>query len=410
MMPQLRILVVEDRERQNARICAVLRRIKPEDLAALGLTDPDIRQAFSVAGAVRELREAARMRLPFHVMILDMELPLHDQEDEGEREHGLKVLRLARRTHAVQVALILSIYGDRELISKAFCGGVSDYRTKAEMPYDEMPAWVMEWVPRALAEQSHSILAERIRNLAARAEGVLAYALNRDFESVLDCVDRNAAELEHQICERQGLDPELDADDPLLTVLRQLRADAQGAVESWKEKTGQMLASEKNTEQRVPLREAFAVTYSQVAVCFSNHGAALRGEITEDRAVSTFGHDVIFVLRELLLGPLVQLAQMKGILEEDPALTVEVRQGSSESHIRLVLADNLPPLEATLAGLINQGSSVPSGSGFGREWGLAVAQHVAQRGGGNLVVEPCTEGSGNRVEYEIPLPAGGSIG
>ena len=63
--------------------------------------------------------------------------------------------------------------------------------------------------------------------------------------------------------------------------------------------------------------------------------------------------------------------------------------------------DRFSPIPTDQAEQITQGEIIPPRDGQWRAWGLSIAQHIALRGGGRLIVEP--RGDGNLITYRVTL-------
>ena len=103
------------------------------------------------------------------------------------------------------------------------------------------------------------------------------------------------------------------------------------------------------------------------------------------------------VIREILVGGLSEETDLSKSLE----VAVEVTIGDGTGMAQIRFRDNFNPIRADLAEGITNGYNIAPGDGQWRAWGLSVAQHIALRGGGRLIVEP--QEDGNLITYQVTL-------
>jgi hypothetical protein len=109
----------------------------------------------------------------------------------------------------------------------------------------------------------------------------------------------------------------------------------------------------------------------------------------------SFHNNLQTVLKEILVGGLSEASNSTKTWRAD----VEVNIEKGMAAVRI--SDDFPPLAAESAARINNGDSFSLQNARLREWGLALAQHIALRGGGRLIVTPSE--AGNLTTYLIPL-------
>ena len=122
---------------------------------------------------------------------------------------------------------------------------------------------------------------------------------------------------------------------------------------------------------------------------------------TGQTSVLSFHDDVRMVLQEIIAGALSTLTDYGNEYAID--ITMRVRDGQAEMQFYDNFKQQIAREDAQA---INGGFSVGSNHGptrFGRAWGLSVAQHIALRGGGRLIVKSESSLQGNVVTYFIPL-------
>jgi hypothetical protein len=103
------------------------------------------------------------------------------------------------------------------------------------------------------------------------------------------------------------------------------------------------------------------------------------------------------IIREILTGGLSETKEAHASTLPEVVVNIEKNVGMAEISFR----DGFNPIPADQAEQITKGEIIPPRDGQWRAWGLSVAQHVALRGGGRLIVEPM-EG-GNLITYRVTL-------
>jgi hypothetical protein len=103
------------------------------------------------------------------------------------------------------------------------------------------------------------------------------------------------------------------------------------------------------------------------------------------------------IIREILTGGLSEIKEADPSTLPEVVVNIEKNVGMAEISFR----DGFNPIPAEQAEQITKGEIIPPRDGQWRAWGLSVAQQVALRGGGRLIVEPM-EG-GNLITYRVTL-------
>jgi hypothetical protein len=110
-----------------------------------------------------------------------------------------------------------------------------------------------------------------------------------------------------------------------------------------------------------------------------------------------FRNNALMIIREILTGALSETKDDHTSTLPEVAVNIEKKAGMAEISFR----DGFIPIPADQAEQITKGEIIPPRDGQWRAWGLSVAQQVALRGGGRLIVEPL-EG-GNLITYRVTL-------
>jgi hypothetical protein len=110
-----------------------------------------------------------------------------------------------------------------------------------------------------------------------------------------------------------------------------------------------------------------------------------------------FRNNALTIIREILTGGLSETKDDHTSTLPEVAVNIEKKAGMAEISFR----DGFIPIPTDQAEQITKGETIPPRDGQWRAWGLSVAQQVALRGGGRLIVEPL-EG-GNLITYRVTL-------
>jgi DNA-binding NarL/FixJ family response regulator len=396
---RVKVIIVEDSRIQSETLERTVRQIPAEDLASWGIDAFDLLKARSVTSAKTYLDRAAADNAPFHVMLLDMGLPMEDTDKTEDMRNGLQVIEHANACRAVQKTVVLSIYTDYELIKKAFKAGVADYVYKQEPDYHHaVQILVLAAWDRILREECDRILLERFKELVPYGDLGLFYRLSACFSSVLQAVHQQGAQLRQEICERHGLHPEQDTGDPLLRRLAEIQRISDEARLEWG-KHEKSLNFGKPEPQDADLRgilEEVAKTI-QFALVARQVRLHLPSEVVGN--VVTFEDDVARVIKEIVLGGIVELPGSPRRQEWVP-VQVSYALLPEEQRVRLSFEDYCRGNLNETAEAINGGYAVLPQKRFGRDWGLSIAQLIALRGGGRIEVVPKEDG--NVIHYYIP--------
>jgi hypothetical protein len=110
-----------------------------------------------------------------------------------------------------------------------------------------------------------------------------------------------------------------------------------------------------------------------------------------------FSNNSLMIIREILTGGLSETKEADPPTLPEVVVHIEKKDGMAEISFR----DRFNPIPAVQAEQITKGEIIPPRDGQWRAWGLSVAQSIALRSGGRLIVEPL-EG-GNLITYRVTL-------
>lgn len=387
-----RILIVEDNPAQ-ARAMELSLMSASRDLSSLvGILPFDINKAASVNGGRKYLDDAER---PYDICLLDLSLPENDKESRENPRGGYDIIGHIGKTGAAKRVIIVSVFNEYKYVIEAFRGGAFDFITK---PYEEdaLRAQVVNCLRNLLAKESASIFEQRVKGLIPHAEKGLAHYFTQTFSTLLNSTLRATAEIERYAHEHYGLDLERNEQDGLMRQLRQHRESTTKAREDWL-KRQENLFSDDEMAQKESVEVLLNQTNETLLPCLTVKRMQLFLDLPQlaQSTVLTFQQDVQAVLKEIILGGLSELPDYG-----DPH-RMEVTMIPNDRRAIIRFEDDLEPIPKEIAEKINEGYSIVSDPQFGRRWGLSIAQHIALRGGGDLLIEPQLRG--NIITYRIPL-------
>lgn len=387
-----RILIVEDNPAQ-ARAMELSLISASRDLSSLvGILPFEIDKAASVNGARKYLDAAER---PYDICLLDLSLPENDKESRENPRGGYDIIRHIAQTRTAKRVIIVSVFNEYKYVIEAFRGGAFDFITK---PYEEdaLRAQVVNCLRNLLAKESASIFDQRVKGLIPHAEKGLAHYFTQTFSTLLNSTLRATAEIERYAHEHYGLDLERNEQDGLMRQLRQHRESTTKAREDWL-KRQENLFSDDEMAQKESVEVLLNQTNETLLPCLTVKRMQLFLDLPQlgQSTVLTFQQDVQAVLKEIILGGLSELPDYG----EPHRMAVTMIPNDRRAIIRF--EDDLEPIPKEIAEKINEGYSIVSDPQFGRRWGLSIAQHIALRGGGDLLIEPQLRG--NIITYRIPL-------
>jgi CheY-like chemotaxis protein len=385
-----RVLVVEDKDVVRRGIIAFLDGIDAETRAHAGIGVFTIHEADSVSKAQQLLRQAKTA--PYDLVLLDMHLPLEmpDNNKTAHGDNGVELLRFIKASQAAKGVVVVSAFPDYQRAS--FTGGALDFVSKPFKQADLLTV-VLNAVQRLVREESESILNQRVRDLVAYAEIGLAHSFKLVFNNLLNGVTEAAQDIEKYVRERYGLDKEKDPYDSLMLSLRTLDKAVSRGRRDWAGLQAELARGGKNLENG-DVGQMLRDVKERLLPCLVVKNVALNLPQSGRMPVVTFERDVEIVLREIIVGMLSELPDYG-----QGQVTISLTAEDTRALVRF--EDNLAPIREEQMQAINEGRRILPDAHFGRAWGLSVAQHVALRGGGELVVT--TERGKNVVTYHVPL-------
>lgn len=400
----LNILAAEDKLRHYNNLVAVLDTITPSDKALWGIGDLEFTHAASAEQAMEHLGMAAKRRRPFDMLVLDLGLPLKEGDKDEDQDNGFDVLRVAHELGAAKQTIIFTVYAGDHNILRALREGACDFVKKPDGPdYDqqELKTRFMSCWQRIVETSSAGLFEQRIKDLVPYAEAGLAQRFEACFTDILQKVAHTAEDIERYAYERFGIDSEKDPQDYLIRLLNNQNANLKAARENWAGLNADLLGYDgKGTA--MTLGTLLDSVREKLSPCLLVKKTTLRQDLSGAglAALLSFQNDVRVIVQEVITGALSTLP------DYGTPRTLDVAALISEGQAEIRFTDNLEPISPMDAQAINSGSVVGPDHGpaqFGRVWGLSVAQHIALRGGGRLIVKARQNEPGNVVTYFAPL-------
>jgi len=391
---KLRVLVVEDDKKQSDGIEADLLQLKPEQRNHYGIEGFIIHKAMNEEGAMKLLQEALETSEPYDLILLDLHLPLNDSVVKESPEAGLRILKYAKETGSARGVIVESVFSMYDYVVKAFREGADDFLAKT-FTTEVLQTQVLKY----LEKKGQQLIKQRIQNLAPYAENDLAYKLGVCFSRFVQSVVTEIEGLEEGFKERWGLDMKRDSLDTQIRHVILLEEAVGSAKREWSDALSAINVDKSKEEGPVvcTVEEALNAVRDYVDPSLALKNVKLTGHWTGATAVRTFREDVKEVFREIILGALSELSDHDNSSRRIN-VAIDIRRGRAEVEFE----DNLTPISRGAAKSINDGTTAPLEPQFERAWGLAVAQHIARRGGGRIEVQSTKEGN-NLITYSIPL-------
>lgn len=400
------ILLVEDNLDHYEHVKNLLGRITDTDRASHGIEEfcyiPKEGPATTAAQAILLLEEAARKKTPFDIFILDLEIPENDHDVRPSEYTGLDLLERARDMGAAREIIIHTIHKRTDTVLQALRGGAIDFVEKHSEDSKALLPRVLGCWQRILAKNSANLLEERVKDLIPYAETGLAHRFTTCFADLVQMVTYTTEDIEQYAHERFGLDRERDAQDYLMRCLNKQRTELKIAQENWAALKAD-LSPRDEQEKTDRLESLLDEIEAKLAPCLQVKKLSVRRNFAPDgeTSIRDFHDDVRAILHEIIAGALSVLPDYG----DRKTIAVDIRPHDGQAEVRFTddLAQALIPGDD--AQIINSGFFVGPEHGrarFGRAWGLSIAQHIALRGGGRLLVEP-HYGQGNLITYFVPL-------
>jgi CheY-like chemotaxis protein len=399
----IRILAAEDRPTHYNNLVAVLRTIPRHDKDAWRIDDLKFTPAATSSMAIKYLEMEARGGRPYDILVLDLGLPSEEGGIE-DVEHGFEVLRAARELRAAKQTVIYTVHSSDRNILRALREGASDFVEKPDGPnFDEQELqtrFVTCW-QRIIEADSAALFEQRIKELVPHAGAGLAQRFTACFTDIIQKVDHNAKDIEHYAYERFRISMEKDSQDYLMRLLSSQDADLKAALDNWAGLNADLLGCAAEGRS-MTLGALFDSVIVKLSPCLLVKNTELRKALSGsgEAALLSFQEDVRVIVQEVMAGGLSELH------DYGPPRELEVTAAVNDGQVEVHFADDFDAILPEEAQAINRGSVVGPDHApvqFGRAWGLSVAQHIALRGGGRLIVKPRQGGRGNVVTYFAPL-------
>ncbi len=397
-----KILVVEDSPLQLDAAEQAILTISEAQKRAYSIGVLQIDKADCATAARQFLEAAARDRLPYDILLLDLGLPENRGEDDNA-ERGFQIIELARATGAAKAITVISAFTEHDCVSRAFLKGATDFigkpYSKDEMQIRVLNAWARareEYLRKIIDERMKeraAILDERIRELAPYAERGVAQRFNDCFSQLIKSVGYETASLGEELGWRFNLRIGESSQDSIAQKLCAIEQSARAAEDEWNSLQGS-LKSGSIAASRIIVEDALREIVESLRLCLN---VQLDESLNRQTSALSFKDGVRTVLKEILVGGLSEVADLSA------PRTTDVKIAVTGVMAEVVFADNFPALAAEDASAINEGKSIPPRDASWRAWGLSIVQQIAISGGGRLIVESGAGGAGNTITYQIPL-------
>lgn len=393
---KLRTLIVEDDKYQADAISHILQATDERQMKDAGIDGFEITMVHNAADARKVLDQAGPDAKPYDLLLLDFGLP--ENSGEGEKpETGIELLKLAKDQDAARGIIGISVFTDLERYALI---GATDFIGK---PYgkEELQTRVLA-VWRIVKEKYRqrmvtAILKDSLRELAPYADNGILYRLGSCFSRVTQSVRQEIDEIRKELFSQYKLGPADTLPAPLERHLAAVEDTVNGARQEWKEIqrpfkiTGESPCGVIVEDEVKELAEKLHPCINVRLVTSTERATRILS--FKDK----YNSNAEVIIREILVGGLSDETDHSKALE----ISVEVVSGDGMGMAQTFFQDNFNPINSGLAEKINNGENIPPGDGQWRAWGLSIAQHIALRGGGRLIVEPREDG--NSITYRATL-------
>ena len=410
-MKVLRVFGLEDEDRWSNKIKSALSRtIFPEDQKRYGIKKIEFELAASKQEGVQLLRDLMAKGLQPDVILLDLRIPVEKGGVPANRV-GIQFLQEAQKMNAVREVLVYSVLGkEYQLAVDAFSGGAIDFVRKRRVTEEELLARVLAAGARLLARENAKLLDQRVKDLVPYAETGLAHRFGVCFSRFVQSVVNETEGLEEGFKERWGLDVERDSQDSQVSHLIEMQTSVQQAKKEWTNIVTSLIGHEEKATNCI-VEETLDELQTELLPSLSLHRVEVNVTSGGKTIVRTFRNgasDVKAILKEIVLGGLSEslpetddVGQGAKSVKKLDVRPVKVNVSTDDGQAKVQFKDSLSHIDERAASLINGGMIIPPRGSFGRAWGLSVAQHLAQRGGGKIRVD--SAGADNVITYSIPL-------
>jgi len=390
---KLRALIVEDDKYQADAISYILQATDERQMKDAGIDGFEITVANCAADARKALDAAGRDAVAYDLLLLDLGLPENPGEDE-KPEMGIELLKLAKDREAARGIIVISVFTDLEryalLAATDFIG--KPYG-KEELQARALGAW------KAVREKHrHRKISER--DLALYANIGIIYRLSSCFSRLVHSAKREAEEFRGELIERFGERQTGALPEPLARRLTSIEGLIQRSRDEWRE-IQEPFQITGDTPHDLAIEEEikrFAEEFRPcIAIKFEPPAYSADYEMRILSFKDSFRNNALMIIREILTGGLSETKEADPSTLPEVVVSIEKKTGMAEISFR----DGFNPIPADQAKQITRGEIIPPRDEQWRAWGLSVAQQVALRGGGRLIVEPL-EG-GNLITYRVTL-------
>jgi CheY-like chemotaxis protein len=391
----LSVLIVEDSHIILNHIALLINTLDEPERTKAGIDQIKVDKANCISMAEELFIEAVNKESPYDILILDLSLPKEMGGTDNVRG-GLELISKARELEVVRKIMIVSGNFDLNIhVTESFRRGAMNFIRK---PYSdkELQQEVLN-VVGLLSEQYLSklnkLVDERIPVLTASVWKSTAYQFSTRIYNLIQTVVYESEELRGEITRRFELDP--GKADPLLSHLANIEEVIVDAREDFA-RLQNGFKEEDEGDEEITIEQELQILARDLFPCVAVKPIQSSIEITR---VLSFHNNVRTVLKEILVGGLSEATNSSRTWQ----VAVEVTCDESMASVRL--RDDFPSIDASVAARINEGESILPQTSHFREWGLSLAQHIALRGGGRLIVAPLNglNDQGNLIIYRIPL-------
>jgi CheY-like chemotaxis protein len=387
---KLRALIVEDDKYQAEAISYILQGTDERQMKDAGIAGFEITVVNYAADARKALEKAGRDAAPYDLLLLDLGLPENPGEDE-KPEMGIELLKLAKDLEAARGIIVISVFTDLERYAML---AATDFIGK---PYgkDELQTRALNTWKVVREKHRHRKISERDLTLYANI-GII-YRLSSCFSRLVHSAQRETEELRGELIEHFGERHTYALPEPLARRLTMIENLIQRARNEWRE-IQEPFQITGDTPHGLDIEEEIKRFAEELRPCIA---IKLEQPADHDMRILTFNdafrNNASMIIREILTGGLSEIKEADLSILPEVIVNVEKKTGMAEISFR----DSFSPIPADQAEQITKGEIIPPRDGQWRAWGLSVAQSIALRGGGRLIVEPLEDG--NLISYRVTL-------
>jgi|GEM_PF-3682406 len=393
----LRTLVVEDRDNhfnvlkvKLDKIGQALQRQICKDASAPAEGRPFgkviLDRATNRDSARDMLSKAARSR-PYHLLLADLNITSDPESTQDDVQFGLEVLDFSRESGGARQVLAISAFPTE---TEALRHRADDWISKLANEKDLQEKLLTAW-NNIIAIECQDVLRCRLRWLLPQVQYIFTARFGKRFAQLLEGATQATRDLRSLLPERMLIDFDRDNQDPIVQEIDRLDCVVEKSKVEWNLLAGGGGESPRVTPVR--LEDQLSKAFEQIEPLWIQRKADWR-RLKGQTEVAAFGGNVESVLRELLMGPLLE-----GPLPD--ARKIDITVTIDGGFANLMIQDSLPPMNVDDVQKINLGAALAPDEEFGRTWGLSVVNHTAVQGGGSIAVR--SSASGNDVIYKIPL-------